>query len=395
MASVHRTKRSKYWYGSVFLPGRKQILRSTGQTDKAEALKVAMEWERVAKGNHPHSAEQARRVLADIVKMTLGEFKQTCTSREYVNRWVAAAKGTVADSTLQFYKSTLDSWVKWLGSRADRSIETVSKEDVVNWRDAEAKRVRSKTANHRLKAVRALFRAALAEGFVTTNPADGLKILRTPTKEKRARRPFSREEIQKVLATADPTWKLMTLAGLQTGQRLGDIARMDWAELDLSAGVWSVTTGKTGTQLRIPLSAELKSALLDRKKSAGQALKKGAVFPDLVAAMARANDKVGPLSNAFGDLLYKAGLRRYSPHDRVSKGGKKAKLVEAGGDRREQQELSFHSLRHTARTWLEEAGQPKAVIDALIGHEGDTGKIYTTVGEDSLRNAATVLSGTL
>jgi integrase len=51
-------------------------------------------------------------------------------------------------------------------------------------------------------------------------------------------------------------------------------------------------------------------------------------------------------------------------------------------------ELNFHSLRHTARTWLEEAGQPKAVIDALIGHEGDTGKIYTTVGEEALRGAA-------
>jgi len=55
-------------------------------------------------------------------------------------------------------------------------------------------------------------------------------------------------------------------------------------------------------------------------------------------------------------------------------------------------ELSFHSLRHTARTWLEEAGQPKAVIDALIGHEGDTGKIYTTVGEDALRSAAAALA---
>jgi hypothetical protein len=31
------------------------------------------------------------------------------------------------------------------------------------------------------------------------------------------------------------------------------------------------------------------------------------------------------------------------------------------------------------------------VIDALIGHEGDTGKIYTTVGEEALRSAAAAL----
>jgi len=65
--------------------------------------------------------------------------------------------------------------------------------------------------------------------------------------------------------------------------------------------------------------------------------------------------------------------------------------VAAGSDRREQQELSFHCLRHTARTLLEEAGQPKAVIDALLGHEGDTGRIYTTVGEAALRVAAETL----
>lgn len=391
MASLHRIRRSRFWYGSISRPGHKQILRSTGQTEKEKAYEVLMEWERVAKGNRPHSAEQARRVLADIVKETLGDFKQTCTCKEYVDRWLAAARGTVADSTLQFYKGTLESWVKWLGDRAAKPIEAIAQEDIVKWREAEAKRVRSKTVNHRLKAIRAIFRAAMAEGFVQMNPADGLKVLRTPTKETRARRPFTRVEIQQVLAKADPTWKLMTLAGLQTGQRLGDIARMDWSELDLKAGLWQLTTGKTGHELRIPLSAELIGELATRHAAAKKA-SKGPVFPDLVETLARSKEKVGMLSNAFSHLLFQAKLRTHSPFDRISKGGKKAKRVEAGNARREQQELSFHSLRHTARTWLEEAGQPKAVIDALIGHEGDTGKIYTTVGEEALRNAAAALA---
>ena len=392
MASVHKVKTSRYWFGLVSLPEGKRIYRSTGQEDKAEALKIAMEWERVAKGDMPQSAEQARRVLADIVKLALGDTKGRCSCREYVTRWLAAAKGTVAGSTLQFYTSTLNAWIVWLADRADRPIDAISMEDVVTWRNAEAARVRSKTVNHRLKAVRALFKAAMAEGFVTANPADGLKPMRTPTREKRARRPFTREEIRKVLAACDQTWKLMTLAGLQTGQRLGDLARMDWAELDLNAGVWEVTTGKTGHRLRIPLSGELVTELAAHKNAAGGNLKKGAVFPDLVEKLARSKEKVGMLSNAFSDVLFRAGLRRYSPFDRISKGGKKAQLVESGSNRREQQELSFHSLRHTARTWLEESGQPKAVIDALIGHEGDTGKIYTTVGEEALRSAAAALA---
>ena len=93
---------------------------------------------------------------------------------------------------------------------------------------------------------------------------------------------------------------------------------------------------------------------------------------------------IGGVSKQFAHLLWKAKLRRHTPFGQGKKTG--------DDDRRQQQELSFHSLRHTARTWLEEAGQPKAVIDALIGHEGDTGKIYTTVGEDALRTAAAALA---
>lgn len=389
MASVHRVKESRFWHGLVSLPGGKRIFRSTGQTDEATALKIAMEWERVAKGDAPSSAEQARRVITDIVKMALGGAGGRMSCKAYVDRWLAATEATVAPATMDFYRGTLKAWITWLGPRAEKPLDAVQREDIVAWRAAEAKRVRAKTANHRLKAVRQLFKAAVAEGFAVQNPADGLKAVKAPPKEKRSRRPFTREEIARVLSVASPDWRLMTLAGLQTGQRLGDLARMDWGELDLTAARWEVTTGKTGHRLRIPLSADLVTELQARARTGVQ---RGPVFPELAAVLQRTGGRVGLLSNAFADILYRSGLRRYSPHDRISKGGKKAELVAAGADRREQQELSFHSLRHTARTWLEEAGQPKAVIDALIGHEGDTGKIYTTVGEAALREAAAALA---
>ncbi|MBP7951467.1 MAG: transposase, partial [Verrucomicrobiales bacterium] len=83
-------------------------------------------------------------------------------------------------------------------------------------------------------------------------------------------------------------------------------------------------------------------------------------------------------------LFFEGKLRKHTPFGQGKKTG--------DDDRREQHELRFHSLRHTARTWLEAAGQPKAAIDAIIGHEGDTGKIYTSVGEDALRSAAAALA---
>lgn len=382
MASVHRVKTSRFWFGSFYKPDGGRVFRSTKQTDEEAALRVTMEWERIARGELPASAEQARRVLADIVAVAVGTAEIRMTCAEYVQRWLASQKGTVADSTYAFYKGALDAWVKWLGPRALRPLDGIQRADIERWRTAESERVRAKTANHRLKAVRALFKGAVRERFATVDPTEGLKVLRTPAKEKRKRRPFTRGELARVLSVCDETWTLMTLAGLETGQRLGDIARMEWGELDLERAAWSVTTGKTGHALRIPLSVELVGLLKDRVGS--DAASPHQVFPELVAQIERSRGYIGGVSKQFAHVLWLAGLRAHSPFGQ----GKKR----SDDDRREQHELSFHSLRHTARTWLEEAGQPKAVIDALIGHEGDTGRIYTTVGEDALRAAAAALA---
>jgi len=383
MASVHKQKQSRYWYGHFRLNGR-LIGRSTGETDKARALAVALAWEEAAKGRRVETENQARKVMEELLSGKLGREIERVTCGSYLERWLASIDGTVAASTLAFYRGAAGAFVGFLG--AERLLDGVGPEDVVAWRSAEAGRVSAVTANNRLKAVRAMFEAALRERHVRANPAGGIKALKRSAEEERKRRPFTREEIGRLLAAADGDWRLMVQLGLQTGQRLGDLVRLDWRDLDLGKGVWMLRAGKTGRRLLIPLSGELVEELRARGQQP-----MGSVFPELMTRLG-SGGKVGTLSNDFADLLWKAGLRRYSPHDRIAKGGLKARLVDEGSDKREQQELSFHSLRHTARTWLEESGQPKAVIDALVGHTGDMGRAYTTVGIDALRAAAAVLA---
>jgi len=381
MASIHRVKRSKYWYGSLWLPGGKQIIRSTGETEKTAALAVVLQWERVAKAP-PSSEPQAKRVLEDIIRLTGGAVREKTSCREFANRWMKEKEGTVSPATLAFYKQAVEVWLKWMGPMADQDIDQVRPEHLVEWRNAESKRVSTGTVNQRIKAVRVLLKAAGAR-FGFESPATEVKRLKKD-RDATKRRPFTRAELQGLLTHCTGPWKLMVLLGLQTGQRLGDIARMQWNEV--RDGSWNLTTRKTATRLRIPLSKEVLDLLVRRKADQKAAAGKPAaeVFPELASKI---TDKgVGRLSNDFGRILFKAGLRTTDPHDERGEDSPKA------DSRRQLQELSFHSLRHTARTWLEEAGQPKAVIDAFIGHEGDTGKIYTTVGEEALRNAAAALA---
>lgn len=384
---MHRRKGTRFWSALFLLPGGGRFFRSTGLEDKGEALRLAMEWERLAKGPAPSSLEQARRVTAELVGRLMGaEVLPRVTCKAYAEQWLAALKGSVAESTLAFYGGALKAWLEWMGPRAEGPLDGVELQDVVAWRAEELKRVKGKTAGHRVKVVKAMFREAVARGYLRRDPTEGLRALKKDRggPEERKRRPFTREELGRVLAVCDPDWRLLVRLGLVTGQRLGDLIRMDWAQLDLSAGLWILTTGKTSKRLVVPLPEDVVRDLAERCGSAVR----GPVFPELVAEVEAAKGYVGSVSKAFAHALWLAGLRVINPYGRQPK-----RREDDAGATREQHELSFHSLRHTARTWLEEAGQPKAVIDALIGHSGDTGKIYTTVGLDALRTAAAVLGG--
>lgn len=390
MGSVHKSKNSKFWHGSFWVNG-KQVYRSTGKLNKMEALQVVMAWEQAVKGP-VENVEQARRVMADLLAKVTGATNVRITCRGFVKQWIEGQAGTVSADTLEFYRSTLKAWLDWLGPKAEKPIDAVTRGDMVAFRAAEGQRVSTATANHRVKAVRQLLRAAVADGCLASNPADGVKSLRKARKEKPVKRPFTLAELQKLEAVMDEEWQLIALVGLYTGQRLGDVLRLRRNEFDAAAGALKIETGKVGLKLWIPIPDALSGKL------EAWCAKHGVndwIFAEQVAVMdGRRTGKTGPASKRFAHWLWLAGLRGHSPFGSGQKSRRRgAKDTEdPGDDRRQTQELSFHSLRHTARTLLEEAGQPKAVIDAFIGHEGETGKIYTTVGEKALRGAAEALA---
>ena len=89
--------------------------------------------------------------------------------------------------------------------------------------------------------------------------------------------------------------------------------------------------------------------------------------------------RVGTLSSEFAELLTNAGLREPRNHESRGIGY---------GARRTRSELTFHSIRHTAVTWLKAPASPDATVMALIGHESllQSGH-YTHVGHEELNRA--------
>lgn len=387
MASVHQVKKSPYWWGAFRNSEGRRFFRSTGMLEKGKALEVARAWEK-ALHSPVESPEQARRVLREILEPVLGKGGGSVSCEAYVERWIEERRAVVAGSTLAFYEGTLAAWLRWLGPRASASLESVSREEVVRWRNEEARRVRSRTTNHRLRALRRLLADALREGFVRANAAEGVESVRTTPAERtagRVRRPFTLPELRRLEQVCGEEWALILWLGFFTGQRLGDVLRLRWEQISEENRAVQLTAQKTKKRMWIPLP----SGLLGRLKNWRAVTPGEALFPEQVCTLEATGGRVGGASKAFAHLLFLAGLRSHSP---FGAGLRKAKADEEGeGNRRAPQELSFHSLRHTARTLLEEAGLPKAVVDAFVGHAGDSGKIYTTVGEAALRLAGAAL----
>ena len=195
------------------------------------------------------------------------------------------------------------------------------------------------------------------------------------------RRPFTIDEIEKLLQEADEDWKGVILFGLYTGQRLGDIVRLTWRNLSLEDGLLTLDSKKTGRHQILPIAQPILDWLGEREGSSDP---KDPIFPEFHDIATR-SAKVGLLSSRFHDLMARAGLvPKHAHQKREGKQGRTGK--------RTQSELTFHCLRHTATSLMKNAGISPAIVQEFVGHTSKAvSDSYTHIEIEALRKAAGAL----
>lgn len=144
---------------------------------------------------------------------------------------------------------------------------------------------------------------------------------------------FSVEQEVKVLAAAREVglgWYEASMISRWTGQRYGDVATLEWSQVDFKAGVVRFRPSKTKRvefAVAVPMHDRLRAVLEELHRTAQD----GFVLPGHGVAYSTRRRLPVP----FSAVLAKAGL-------------------DAG-------DFTFHSWRHTFRTRLGEAGVPDAV----------------------------------
>lgn len=369
MASVRQHPRSPFWFACFSLPDGRRTHRSTKQTDRRKAERIANKWEDAAR--QQASETQARRVLSDIHKIIHGEPLVSKTIRDHFTAWLETVKATASPATAVAYAQVARDFLEMLGARADRDLQQLMPSDIAQFRDQALKRVSPTTANKRIKILRVCLGQAVKMGLIETNPATKIETIKVRAADRGERRPFTLPELRKVLAVCSPEWRGIVLAGLYTGQRLGDIANLTWSAVDLDQGVISFVTSKTGRRQHIPIAKPL-LAYLEALPATDNP--REFVFPKAAVS--------GRRSNHFYDILVDAGLAKERSDDNTDKTGAGRKR------RRVVNELSFHCLRHTATSLLKVAGVSQAVVMDLIGHDSEAAsRTYTHVDEAAKRAA--------
>jgi integrase len=219
-----------------------------------------------------------------------------------------------------------------------------------------AKQISPATINKDLRTLRAVFSRAVRREILEVNPFSRVDKLREPEKVKRI---LSDNELAKLLPELkrrDHAVYGAVLVALSTGLRIGELANLKWAEVDLASG-----------DLHVVNRADW------RTKSTRNRYE---WLPEFV------RDALGPLQGrpwqgyVFADR--EPGKWYFRAADVFDAAVKAAKIAHC----------TFHDLRETALTRMAEGGAGVWVLQSIAGHSTPnvTAKHYVGVGREAVRS---------
>ena len=180
-----------------------------------------------------------------------------------------------------------------------------------------------------------------------------------PSKPAPKDRRLTREEGKRLLdAAASPHIAIAIHLMLGTGARIGAILDLTWDRVDLDRGMVSYPnpddTGRRKGRATVPVPPDLLKRLTEARRGA---------MTDYVVEWA--GKQVGSIKRGFARAVADAGLANVTPH----------------------------VLRHTAATWMAEAGHPMTEIAAVLGHVDSrtTERVYAKFSPQFLKSAVAAL----
>jgi integrase len=357
--------RSPYFYLGYRLANGRWRKVSAKTSDKAAARLMlhGLETAEALAGRGTATEEQIRKVMAETIERVTGRKAYDPSIAEFVDQWLARQRGTIAEKTFSRYEQVLHDFKETLGPKVADPLRRISREVFTAHRDRLlAEGCAPVTANHAFKTLADVFGDALKDRLIESNFAQ-LKNLKA---DKPGRVGFTREQVQTLLeASSGDVFGWVLILSL-TGQRMGDVARLSWRQVDLQQGVIRFHQKKGDKPLLMPIHPQVMDFLLSRAGDDADA----PVLPTLT-------NKRGPaLSKLFTKLMDAARIDSPVVRERTGARGRTTR------------ELSCHSLRHFFNNQLANGDVSQELRQKLTGHTTKAmNDVYTSLELTTLRRA--------
>lgn len=226
------------------LPGLLIRVSSSGQKVWYVHKRVDGRMRRVRIGAYPllslsDARQAARKMLVDI---ETGAFSAARVKKPEVK-----SLATVIDDYITLYaKPRNRDWKRVAATLRkfsvlfDRSIDTITRADVVEVLDQIVAGGTPIRANRAAAAIKTVMNWSVDRGLIVASPLTGMRM---PVKEEARERVLSADELRAVWVAASacgyPFGDCIKLLIL-TGQRRAEVAGMRWSELDLENGLWNL-----------------------------------------------------------------------------------------------------------------------------------------------------------
>jgi len=236
-------------------------------------------------------------------------------------------------------------------------------------------------ANRTLTLLRTIFNFAVQQAIFDTNPTAGIRL---PGREHRRERVLSEEEIALFWARLPRSGINETVCRvfrmiLITAQRPGEVACVEWGDLDLATGWWTVPAekSKNGLTHRVPLS-EMAVEVIEQARGQHRCHAAGLRSPaDAHRAPERRPPENSFLFPAPRNPRHPIGINYLSHSLRLKR------------DELGLEHFTPHDLRRTAASHMASMGIPRLVISKVLNHvERGITAVYDRHGYDREKRAA-------
>lgn len=268
-------------------------------------------------------------------------------------------QGDYRPGTLEIYGRALRSLANILG---DRPIKSVNVLQVDTFKSRRRKEVADTTVKIEFRTLKAAFNHALKYNFIEENPFMRTKNINSTCKDAAF---LTKEQFRRLLAVVDNNqMRSIIVLAVCTGMRRGEIVNLRWVDVHPEDGLIRLTNrADFVTKSKRPRTVFLNSHALTVLEELPHTSEY--VFPKSDGTKLCAHS----LSRQFKKHVRKAGLP---------------------------QEIHFHSLRHTAATWLVQLHVPITFVKKFMDHSAiETTMRYEHVDNPHLLESLQVVSGFL